>query len=318
VQFLLKNKGRGICWKAFDAPSYCPNISAIGMLDYACGVRSAASKEAHPGCFEIHLVSKGFQMFLADRSIVSLHAGEFLVTRPGQIHGVAHDIINPAVIYWVRIPVKLSAGVSPQESTLVTKHLQKISGQACIETIPVICHLMNSLLDLLGARSSGPANTFKLRHLSLALISSLLNLTPKKTRKDQDSAVVKQICKIIKKINDEPDRLYSIPAMAKECGAGETHFRRLFKTHTGFSPVDYIHFTRTEKAKKLLLQGTSVTAAAYELGYSSSQHFCRTFSRWAGVAPSSYLKRKTDPSKFITRSSDKQVYERLHKIYGEP
>lgn len=288
------------------------------MLDYACGVRSAAAKEAHPGCFEIHMVSKGFQMFLADRSFVSLHAGEFLVTRPGQIHGVAHDIINPAVIYWVRIPVKLSTGFSPAEAAVITRHLQKISGQACVEASPVIFHLMNSMFDLLGSASSGPANRLKLKHLSLTLISALLNIAPQGKRNDQDPAAIKRICKIIKTINDEPERPYKVPAMAKECGVGETHFRRLFKKTTGFAPVDYIHFTRTEKAKKLLLQGAGVTTTACELGYSSSQHFCRTFSRWAGVTPSSYLKKQVDPAKFITRSSDKQIYTRLHKIYGAP
>ena len=316
MQFLVKNKGRGMCWKAFDKPSHCPNISTIGMLDYACGVRSMASKEAHPGCFEIHLVSKGFQMFLVDRSFVSLHAGEILVTRPGQTHGIAHDIINPSAIYWLRIPVKLSAGVSPPEAVLITRHLQKISGQTCIEKSQIIFPLMNSILELLSARSPDPADRFKLKHLSLALISSLLNITPQGKLKDQDPAAIKRICKTIKMINDAPDQSYKIPAMARVCGIGETHFRRLFKKTTGFSPVDYIHFTRTEKAKKLLSQGASVTATAYELGYSSSQHFCRTFSRWAGVAPSAYLNQKPDQSKFITRSFDKLIYQNLHKRYG--
>jgi AraC-like DNA-binding protein len=315
MQFLIKNKGKGIRWKAFDNPSHCPNISTVGMLDYACGVR-VASRDAHPGHFEIHLVSKGFQMFLADESFVSLHAGEILVTRPGQVHGFAHDIINPAVIYWVRIPVKLSAGISPQDADLITKHLQKISGRICIEPTPIICHLINGMFDLLDSDSSDPASRFKLKNLSMALVSSLLNISPQGKHTGQDSGIIKRIYKIIKKINVAPDQPCKVPAMAKECGAGETHFRRLFKKTTGFSPVDYIHFTRTEKAKKLLSQGTSVTATAYELGYSSSQHFCRTFSRWTGTAPSSYLNQKPNPLKIITRSSDRLIYQGLHRIYG--
>ena len=317
MQFLVKNKGKGIRWKAFDIPAHCPNISTIGMLDYACGVR-VASKEAHLGCFEIHLVSKGFQMFLVDRSFVSLHAGEILITLPGQVHGFAHDIINPAIIYWVRVPVKLSVGFSPEEAAVITRHLQKIAGQVCIETSPVIFHLMNSIFNLLGSVSSDPANRLKLKHLSLTLISALLNIAPQGKRNDQDPVIIKRIYRAVKKINDNPEQPHKIPTMAKECGVGETHFRRLFKKTTGFAPIDYIHFTRTEKAKKLLLQGTGVTTTAYELGYSSSQHFCRTFSRWAGAPPSSYLKKQVDPTKFITRSSDKQIYDRLHKIYGEP
>lgn len=316
VQFLVKNKGKGIRWKAFDDPAHCPNISTIGMLDYACGVR-VASKEAHLGCFEIHLVSKGFQMFLVDRSFISLHAGEILITLPGQVHGFAHDIINPAVMYWVRIPVKLSTGFSPQEVALIAKHLHGISGQTCIETSPILCHLMNGIFDLLDSESSDPARRFKLKNLSLALISSLLNITPQGKLKDQNPAIIKRIYKTIKMMNETPEQSYSVPAMSKECGVGETHFRQLFKQTTGFAPVDYIHFTRTEKAKKLLSQGTLVTTTAHELGYSSSQHFCRTFSRWTGTSPSSYLNQKPDQTKFITRSSDRLIYQNLCKMYGQ-
>jgi AraC-like DNA-binding protein len=315
VQFILKNRVKGIYRETFEPALLCPGISIIGVLDCACGIRSEAN-ESHIGLFEIHYIAKGFQMFLVNGSFVSLHAGEFLVTLPGQIHSAAHDIINPSTIYWVQIPAELSSEFPAKEYSLITSHLKKISGQVCIEKKPLFCHLLNRIIDLLESGLSNSSNRIVLKSLSRALISDLLSIDSHEPRNNQDTVIIKKVYETIKKINNAPELPYKIPSVSKECRMGETLFRRVFKQITGFSPIDYIHFTRTEKAKKLLMKGFSVTAIAYEMGYSSSPHFCRTFSRWAGITPSSYQSQKNKQPEIITLSSEKQVYARLYKLYG--
>lgn len=318
VQYCLKNKNKGIRWESFDDLQHCPNISTIGMLNYVRSIRSisTSAREIHANHFEIHYVERGIQMFRVGESIVPLHAGELFVALPGQIHGPLHGIVRPATIYWVRLSAKLSEGFSLSETRLITQHLEKISGQVCTENKPIIRPLMDSIMELLKSPPTDTERQLSLKNLSASLVASLLQATPRKNGTTRHAASIEKVCRIIKNINDEPEHAYHIPSMAKKCGICETLFRSLFKESCGYSPVDYIHFTRIEKAKKLLLQGISSTKIAYELGYSSPPHFCTVFSKWTGSAPSLYPKKMANRGNPIARSSDKPVYQKLQQRYG--
>jgi AraC-like DNA-binding protein len=60
-----------------------------------------------------------------------------------------------------------------------------------------------------------------------------------------------------------------------------------FKTITSTTPLQYQKELRLLEARRLLTTGgTSVTAAAYEVGYESSSQFSREYARKFGIPPS--------------------------------
>ena len=69
------------------------------------------------------------------------------------------------------------------------------------------------------------------------------------------------------------------------------YMHRLFQTHLGLAPGQYIAKIRMEEAKTLLRSGSlSMGAVAREMGFSSQQHFSRQFRSVCGMTPSEYEK----------------------------
>lgn len=72
-----------------------------------------------------------------------------------------------------------------------------------------------------------------------------------------------------------------------------SHFSRVFKQQTGFSPYEYVLIARLNKAKYLLQKtDISVAAVAYETGFNSESNFICFFTENEGVSPGKFRKLK--------------------------
>lgn len=68
----------------------------------------------------------------------------------------------------------------------------------------------------------------------------------------------------------------------------QSYFCRLFKSSFGKSFGDYLTFFRINKAKELLLSGTSVSETAMKTGFDSASYFTRVFKNHTSMLPSKY------------------------------
>ena len=79
---------------------------------------------------------------------------------------------------------------------------------------------------------------------------------------------------------------------AREAGLNANYFSTCFREYTGLRFTDYVRQVRMEQAKRLLSETTeSIAAIAERVGYSEYRHFCKSFSQYAGVTPSSFRKK---------------------------
>ena len=78
----------------------------------------------------------------------------------------------------------------------------------------------------------------------------------------------------------------SIDDLAKRAGMSRAVFHRKFKLATSYSPIQFIKAVRLNQAAMLIAAGSSVTDAAYQVGYASQSQFSREFRRQYGRAPS--------------------------------
>lgn len=70
------------------------------------------------------------------------------------------------------------------------------------------------------------------------------------------------------------------------------HFSRIFREVTGHSPYNYLLEVRILQACRLLMEGRSVTATAFDTGFNSIANFSSRFKKIIGVSPSMYKKSK--------------------------
>jgi AraC family transcriptional activator of pyochelin receptor len=91
---------------------------------------------------------------------------------------------------------------------------------------------------------------------------------------------------LIKHIERPP----TLTQLSKIAGINEYKLKRGFKETFNQTAFEYLSDVRLETAKNDLLDKTkSITEIAFELGYSSLQHFSAAFKKKFGVAPSKVI-----------------------------
>jgi transcriptional regulator GlxA family with amidase domain len=81
----------------------------------------------------------------------------------------------------------------------------------------------------------------------------------------------------------EPDRDWTMPAMAEVGHVTERHLLRLFVHHAGVSPLKFLRVIRLERARQLIERGASVSHASEIAGFRSDLHLRRAWSgQWGG------------------------------------
>ncbi len=82
---------------------------------------------------------------------------------------------------------------------------------------------------------------------------------------------------------------FSLQEMAGALFVNGSYLLRVFKQHTGMTPLGYHHQVRCEKAKALLIQtDMSISEIGEAVGFVSSAHFSHIFRKYAGCTPSEY------------------------------
>lgn len=84
----------------------------------------------------------------------------------------------------------------------------------------------------------------------------------------------------------------SLPELADLCGLSVRQLTRGFRVSRACSIGDYVEQRRMEAAKRMLMEGESVKAIAFAMGFSSPSSFTFAFRRAVGTSPSSFRQRQ--------------------------
>lgn len=144
-----------------------------------------------------------------------------------------------------------------------------------------------SLLDgLISGCAAGERMTeaacSQMLHRLLCLL--LLNETSPPAADDRIAAAIRFM-------NRNLEKPVSVQAIAEAVSLSPSHFSRQFKSHTGYSPYEYIVLRRIDRAKHLLTStGLSVKEIAYAIGYNSEENFIHGFQKNVGISPGLFRK----------------------------
>ena len=87
------------------------------------------------------------------------------------------------------------------------------------------------------------------------------------------------------KASEEP---LALAGLAADAGYSVSHFQRLYTRMTGLSPAAYSRALRLERAQAALSDGSSVTDAIYDAGYSAPSRFYAASEGRLGMTPSAW------------------------------
>ena len=92
----------------------------------------------------------------------------------------------------------------------------------------------------------------------------------------------------------EPERPWTMAALAAEAGHSVSHLHREFRTQLGSTPMAFLTRTRAEVAASLLVQTDRPVAwVGQQVGWPDPNYFSRCFRRAHGMSPTAYRERNT-------------------------
>jgi|UniRef100_UPI003FD8A60E AraC family transcriptional regulator len=247
----------------------------------------------HFFCVEgYHLVRKNYNSLL----ITHILDGSFTYIKDGK-HITAHkgdtvilDCYKPHEYYtndsfesiWIHI-----AGANSYE---LFEEIERSEGNL------VKCKDVQHLRKLLFRVFDGMKGDYPTTELSVSLdiykiFTELLN--PQSTKSKGKSNYEDSIQTVKEYITENLNENLTVGALAEIVNMSSSHFSRVFKQQTGFSPYDYILISRLNRAKYLLqVTDMTVSSIAYEIGFNSESNFIYFFTENEGISPGKFRKLK--------------------------
>ena len=155
-------------------------------------------------------------------------------------------------------------------------------------SVPAGCHIRSDLLRIYDALAHPvtlhPASMSE-ADLSQTIYRILCELLypPRDQSLSPERDVVAQAVIFILDHLFEP---LSVETVAASVSLSPSHFSRLFKARTGYSPHEYIVLRRIDEAKSLLhTTSLSVKQIAFRVGYHSEVNFISSFTAKTGISP---------------------------------
>ena len=153
-------------------------------------------------------------------------------------------------------------------------------------------HLEKHLFRIFNNMKSGTAANELNYSLDIyKLFIELLN--SQELRKKGETDYEDSISIVKRYIADNLNENLTVAKLADIVNMSSSHFSRIFKRQTGFSPYDYILISRLNRAKYLLqVTDMTVSAIAYEIGFNSESNFIYVFTEKEGISRAKFGKMK--------------------------
>ncbi|QGG55660.1 helix-turn-helix domain-containing protein [Paenibacillus sp. B01] len=137
----------------------------------------------------------------------------------------------------------------------------------------------------------------EIRHVQNQLLfhQLLLRLLPHGQAKQAPDAELPSMERSVAYLEERFAEEVTRERLAEIAGVSASHYTRLFKLHTGFTPSDYWSRLRINRAKELLLGGAdSLRDIAHKVGYKDEFYLSRRFKLQEGRSPSEFRSRKIE------------------------
>ncbi len=249
---------------------------------------------------EIIVIKKGQGIVRVDFDSRTVHAGDMIFIRPGQLHAIEQDQAYRMEYENILFLPRLLAGREPDLCVsefirpLVNGSLRTVTFltpalsfypevKSCIAAIDTVCSLHTE-----GWPLAVKASLFQLFYL-LFLHRPAESSLPEVQEKSLEKLKI-----ILKYIEEHYAEHLTVEDMASLCYYSKSHFMKFFKQHMGTGFIDYLNTYRLSLAERLLRTTASpVLAIATDCGFDNLSYFNRLFKRTYQLSPGAYRKIQT-------------------------
>lgn len=260
-----------------------PEVPLVGV--YRLGASGGALGEhVHKVAMEICYLVSGQQTYNVGGNDYPLRGNDLFVTFPNERHGSGLNPMGKGLLYWLQVrprPGRKFLLLSPSESRPLVSQLMRMPRRSFRGE-----RQLQPIFDNIVRQSQSPPSP--LRKLRVAtLLLEFLQTVCDCSRQAQPPQYSHDIQRVLKFMAAHVRRDVSVDEMAAQSGLSTPRFKVKFKQQLGIPPREYFMRAKVHAAQEILRAGRSVTSAAMELGFSSSQYFATVFRRYTNCRPSS-------------------------------
>lgn len=255
--------------------------------------------------YELICIVEGEGSILSQGIEHKLSRGDILVVEPHVMHEAIAHPVNPIKLLAIgydfnrdRMPI------DPPIFSLDQDFLRFYEAYTTKTQLPVIhdqYHIENilfKLIDEVNERQLGRDEIIKAYLLQLFVL--LIRNMARHIETEELSSMEREYCQRAKEfIRTHSHEPLTLKEISSHVCLSPSHFCRLFKDATAFTPIEYLIAIRIENAKRYLVHSDlALTEISRRVGFSSIHYFSRYFKKKEGVCPLGY---RRDKRKLLSR-----------------
>lgn len=263
--------------------SYYGNITDF-LIEEHYGMGGMSNQHFH-NTFEIYYLKEGEVQYFIEDAVYTLKEGDIVVIPPNTLHKTLYsqNSVRRRIVFYLDMSFlrpfgELDFGFLKKVSVFRDSNLYRIQ------------YIFGELL----AEYQAANNELLIRAL-LCELFVMLDRKKEITDKVAASSVAsKRLAEVISFINKNYNHEITLSDTAKQFFIHPTYLSRIFKDDTGLSFSDYLRKFRIKKSVELLYStDKNITEVAFDVGFNSTNHFCKTFRAVMGLSPLQYRKQHT-------------------------
>jgi AraC-like DNA-binding protein len=226
--------------------------------------------------YQISYITKGQGVLETRDQSFEIKAGTVFTILPGQWHRYRPDPATGWDEYYVGFDGRYVSNIFNQP-------FFKNSGNAFRVGHNIM--LLNSFKDIIEkVKGEHPGYQQQLAGRVMNILGEIVSVV--KNQEFEGKEIEKRIREAQFDIRERLDQSLNMEIFAGRYQMSYSYFRKLFKTYTGLSPVQYHLQLRLQRARDLLSStNKSVKEIAFSLGFESQFHFSKIYKKKFGIAP---------------------------------
>lgn len=239
------------------------------------------------GCAEhilLHCVNGAGSVVVAEE-VVRLETNQYILIPAGMAHSYQADAGNSWTIYWMHFQGTQTQYIVEEiyKRVLSRKNILSFDGEIQV-IFNRFCHLL----------SQGYSREI-MQYIAMSLPHFFSGYLYPELFKNQQAEQADIITQSIEFLKANVGNRIGLPEIAANMHLSVSHFSKLFKNRTGYSPIEYLNHLKVQKACYLLqFSDKRISVISYELGFEDQYYFSRLFKEHMGVSPSHYRNNLVD------------------------
>ncbi|HEY4063991.1 MAG TPA: AraC family transcriptional regulator [Puia sp.] len=264
------------------------NALVIGKYHYK-SAREGLDSHLHKDIIEICYCHKGQQVYEVNGKTYCIRGGDVFVAFPNEIHSTGMQPEEKGILYWLLIeacPGKSFFQFDKEESAVFLHTLTSLPRRHFRGSV----EMRRTLESIFGTtkRQRGKMQKIILENLIVSFLIQVIDVAGGAS--DHMSQVPENRVKIEQFIDGNYKESLSIEVMACMLNLSESRFKSWFKDQFGVPPLEFILRKRIQEAKRIMQSEkyVNMSTIAYDLGFSSPQHFATMFRRYTSLSPKEF------------------------------